>query len=181
MVVIGGDPNSPEVIDRRRLELADPAVPGFPQPYHAAEGLPLKQAEKLIGKCVAAAGRLARAALVDVVADLTHSGFKPVGCGLLLSSGRLPGTLAAILASHALIHSAEGELFRDALAEASGHCKLPLTTVKERDLFDRAAAVLDLPLDDIQVHVAEMKRYVGPPWRQDEKFAALAAWLALVA
>jgi hypothetical protein len=180
MVILGGNPNSPEVIDRRRLELADPDVPGFPQPYHAAEGLQLKQAEKLIGGCVDAAGRLARASLVKAVGELGDAGFKPVGCGLLLSSGRLPATLAGILASHTLIHSAEGELFRNALAQASRHCKLPLTTVKERELFDRAAAELDLALDDIQLHVAEMGRSIGPPWRQDEKFAALVAWLALV-
>ena len=27
----------------------------------------------------------------------------------------------------------------------------------------------------------EPGRTIGPPWRQDEKFASLAAWLALVA
>jgi hypothetical protein len=179
MVAVGGDPNLPEVLDRRRVELADPAVPGFPQPYHAAEGLQLKQAEKLIGGCVDAAGRLARASLINVVDELAEAGFKPVGCGLLLSSGRLPATLAAILASHTMIHTAEGELFRDALAQASRHCKLPLTGIKERELFDRAASALDLSLDDIQLHVAEMGRSVGPPWRQDEKLAALVAWLVL--
>jgi hypothetical protein len=180
MVAVGGDPNLPEVIDRRRVELADPAVPGFPQPYHAAERLQLKEAEDLIGGCVDAAGRMARESLVSVVGELTEAGYKPLGCGLLLSSGRLPVTLAGILASHTMIHTAEGELFRDALAQASRHCKLPLTGIKERELFDRAASALDLSLDDIQLHLAEMGRPIGPPWRQDEKLAALVAWLVLV-
>jgi hypothetical protein len=62
-----------------------------------------------------------------------------------------------------MIHTAEGELFRDALAQASRHCKLPLTGIKERELFDRADSALNLSLDDIQLHIAEMGRSVGPP------------------
>ena len=181
LVVVGGDKDAPSVIDRRRVELADPAVPGFPQPYHAAEGLQLKQAEKLIGKCVDAARRLARAGLGEVIDELIRQGYRTKGCGLLLSSGRLPGTLAAILASHALIHTAEGELFREALTHASRHFKLPVTAVKERELFDHAAATLHRPADYLQAHISEMGRAIGPPWRQDEKLAALVGWLALVA
>lgn|SRR5262245_62477736 len=181
LVVVGGEPGSPTVIDRRRIELADPSVPGFPQPYHAAEGMQLKQAEKLIGKCVDVARLLAGAGLGEVIDQVVSQGHKLVGCGLLLSSGRLPGTLAAILASHALIHTAEGELFREALNHASRHFKLPVTAVKERELFDHAAATLHIPADDLQSHISEMGRPIGPPWRQDQKLAALVGWLALVA
>jgi hypothetical protein len=49
---------------------------------------------------------------------------------------------------------------------------LPLTVVKERELFTRAS-------ERIERHVAAMGKGIGPPWRQDEKFAAVAAWLAL--
>jgi hypothetical protein len=87
--------------------------------------------------------------------------------------------LESILASHALIHTAEGELFRDALRAASRGCGLPLTTIKERELFQQAAADLHLPAERIERHVAAMGKGIGPPWRQDQKFAAVAAWLAL--
>ena len=80
--------------------------------------------------------------------------------------------LEKILASHPLLHTAEGELFRDALRAACRECGLPLTVVKERELFTRAS-------ERIERHVAAMGKGIGPPWRQDEKFAAVAAWLAL--
>lgn len=97
-------------------------------------------------------------------------------CGLLLASGRPLPALEKVLASHALIHTAEGELFREALRAASRECGLPLAAVRERDLFARGAADLGIPET-----LAEMGRALGPPWRQDEKFAAIAAWLALKA
>jgi hypothetical protein len=32
----------------------------------------------------------------------------------------------------------------------------------------------------LQRRVAELGKPIGPPWTQDQKFAALVAWLALV-
>ena len=84
-------------------------------------------------------------------------------------------------ASHALIHTAEGELFRKALVNASERYGLPVTGVKERELFDRGTVDLHIPVDKLKRHVAELGRAIGPPWRQDEKLAALAGWVALAA
>jgi hypothetical protein len=53
--------------------------------------------------------------------------------------------------------------------------------VRERELLARCASDLGLPADKLTRRLAEMGRALGPPWRQDEKFATLAAWLALVA
>lgn len=102
-----------------------------------------------------------------------------VGCSLLLASGRPLTTLAETLASHARIHTADGEHFRDALARAAERCKLPVTRVRERELLARGAAQLRFAEGELQRRVAEMGRAVGPPWRQDEKLAALAAWTVL--
>jgi hypothetical protein len=46
LVAVGGGPASPEVLDRRRIEMADD--PEAKQPYHAAEGLPLAKARALL-------------------------------------------------------------------------------------------------------------------------------------
>jgi hypothetical protein len=116
-----------------------------------------------------------------VIDELRERGHEVVGCGILLSSGRAATTLAATLASHALIHTAEGELFRDALTHASEHCELRVTGVRERELFARGAAELRVPVDELRRQVTEMGRPIGPPWRQDQKHAALVAWLALAA
>lgn len=181
LVVVAGSRRSPAVVDRRRIELADPSVPGSKQPYHAAEGLALKKAEELVRRCADEARLRARRSLRAVIADLRESGHDVVGCGILLGSGRPATTLAATLASHPLIHTAEGELFRDALTHASERCHLPVTGVRERELFARAAAELGVSEDELGRRVTELGRSIGPPWRQDEKHAALVGWLALTA
>ncbi len=181
LVAVAGQRRSPTVIDRRRIELADPGIPDSTQPYHAAEGLDLKEAEELVRRCADAARRLARRALRAAIDDLRERGHDVVGCGLLLGAGRPATTLAATLASHALIHTAEGELFRDALTHASEHCGLPITRVRERELYACGATELGIPVDELQRHLTELGRPIGPPWRQDEKHAALVGWLALAA
>ncbi len=180
LVAVAGPPYSPAVIERRRVELADPG-PDSAQPYHAAAELDLKEAEQFVRRCADRARLLAQEALRAVVDDLRKKGHVVVGCGLLLGSGRPATTLAATLASHALIHTAEGQLFREALTHASERCGLPVTGVRERELFARAAAELGVPADELQLKVTELGRPLGPPWRQDEKYAALAGWLALAA
>lgn len=37
-VVLGGPANTPAVLDRRRVEVSDPAVPRSRQPFHAGFG-----------------------------------------------------------------------------------------------------------------------------------------------
>ena len=106
-------------------------------------------------------------------------GCEAVACGLLLAASRpLPG-LAEILASHALIHTAEGELFRDVLRQASLRCGLRLAEVRERDLEEQASRSLRRSPAELQRRVADWGRALGSPWTQDEKRAALVAWLAL--
>ena len=174
-----GPPDAPVAIARRRIEMMDRGAAGVSQPYHAAVGLDIRAAERLVADCAARAAALAATALRGIVEDLRQLGHPVMGCGLLLASGRPLPELESILASHALIHTAEGELFRDALRAASRECGLPVTEVKERELFPRAAADLHLPAERIERHVGAMGKGIGPPWRQDEKFAAVAAWLAL--
>src|SRR5262249_46704682 len=96
-----------------------------------------------------------------------------------LGSGRVLPELRSILASHALIHTAEGEFFRKALVEAGEHCGLPIVGVKERELFERASAHFRMPAGALERRIAELGRSIGPPWTQDQKYAALVAWLAL--
>lgn len=179
LVGVAGPTESPVVIDRRRIELVDSTIPGSMQPYHAAERLSLKAAEEFVNRSTETARGLARSALRAVIDELRLKGYVVIGCGILLASGRPATTLAATLASHALIHTAEGELFRNALAHASKNCGLDVLGVKERDLNARAADQLGLSLDELRRRVGELGRPIGPPWRQDEKHAALVAWLAL--
>jgi len=159
--------------------MVDRGLAGAAQPYHAAVGLEIGAAESFVNTCAARAAALAAAGMRGLMADVVQLGYNVARCGLLLASGRPLPELQSILASHALIHTAEGELFRAALRAASQECGLPVTAVKERELFARAAADLHVSAGRIERHVAGMGKALGPPWRQDEKFAAAAAWLAL--
>ena len=105
--------------------------------------------------------------------------YKLNGAGVLLASGKPLPALDKILSSHALIHTADGELFREALLHASARCGLAMTCVKERELLDRAVQAFRLKPDALLRRVTELGRSLGAPWSQDEKFATLAAWLAL--
>ena len=177
LVVLAGPPRSPVVLDRRRVELTTPGIPR--QPFHAAENLPLLQAEKLIRRSETIAVDLAREALRAYLHDLRPRVHQVVAGGIVLASGRPLPHLASVLASHALIHTAEGELFRNALARACASCRLPVHRVPERELFDRASSVLRIPEGKLRTRLLALGRELGPPWTQDQKFAALIAWLAL--
>jgi hypothetical protein len=173
-VTVAGPAGSPQVLDRRVIELADAKIAGSKQPFHAAGGLPLPEAEALIGRCRKSTWALARQGLDEI-----GQGRAIGACGMLLASGRPLPELAAILASHALIHTAEGEFFRDAIAAASQERKLPMYRIKERELFNVCAAQLKRSSAELGQQLSEWGRLLGPPWRQDEKYAALAGWLAL--
>lgn len=179
LVAVAGTPRSPAVLFRRRIELVDPAVPGAKQPYHEAEGKSLPKAREIIRRCSQDANRLARKAFREAVAELEKNGHRVVGCGLLLASGRPLPPLEAILVSHALIHAADGELFRDALARAGADSGVPITRVREKELLPRVTAELRISADELKLAIRELGRSLGPPWRADEKYAALAGWLAL--
>jgi hypothetical protein len=176
LVAVAGPATEPVAVVRRRIELARRAPR---QPFHAAEGRPFAAAEDLVRRAAGEASDLAERAVEEAVAELRAGGHAPVAGGLLLAAGRpLPG-LREILASHALIHAAEGELFRDVLRRASRRCGLRLVEVGERELADRAARSLRRPAAEIQGRLAEWGKALGPPWTQDEKRAALVAWVAL--
>jgi hypothetical protein len=99
----------------------------------------------------------------------------------VLGSGKALPPLSKILSSHPLLHTAEGELFRDAVSRACQSCGLSTVGVKEKELSVRAREELGFSDTVIEQHLGRMGKTVGPPWRQDEKFATLAAWIALAA
>jgi hypothetical protein len=125
------------------------------------------------------AKRLAISSLHSLQADLAEAEFKIVRGTLLLASGRPLPELEQILASHALIHTADGELFRDSLRAACARCDFPLEGIREKELFETASKALGIEVAALNRRIAALGKALGPPWSQDEKFAALAAWLNL--
>lgn len=179
LVAISGKAGALEVLERRRLEIIDPKVSGAAQPYHFAEKLGIREAEKHIEKCTAMAARLALDGVREVLHSLRDRGFHLAGAAILLSSGRPLPALPQILASHATIHAAEGDFFRQAFREACESLKIPVTGIRERDLDERAAAVFGKAGPRVKTRIAVLGRSLGPPWTQDQKTAALAAAIVL--
>jgi len=176
LVAVAGPAAEPAAVLRRRVELSG-LTPR--QPFHAAQALPIDTAEDLVRRATEEASALAERAVRDALDELRTRGHPVVAAGLLIAAGRpLPG-LPQVLASHALIHAAEGELFRDALRRAGRACGLTLVDVRERELEGRAARSLRRSPSAIQARLAQWGKALGPPWTQDEKRAALVAWVAL--
>src|SRR5580704_11924248 len=134
MVAVGGEASSPVVLERRRLELVKPEIPGSVQPYHRAKDMKLEDAEAFLRRCAGAADEMAGAGLRDALAALAGRGYQVIGCAVLMAAGRRGGDLASILRSHPAIHTAEGEFFRNALRAAAESEGLAVTGVKEREL-----------------------------------------------
>jgi hypothetical protein len=165
----------PEVVLRERIGLTDPKLAGSKAPYHAAEKLPLEEAAAFLARCETSSRALARSALERIVARLRTDGRAPVRCGLLLAAGRPLPDLRSTLASHAWIHVGDGLHFRSALADAAAACGLEVRSVRERDV----PASLGGSSESVDDYLARQRRLLGPPWAQDQKLAALAAWFAL--
>jgi len=178
MVAVSVEKGAPTVLARQRVHLVDTFTYEFRQPYHTAEKMLLGQAREFISRMQAEARRLAYRAIRELESRTREQGMKLTRCGLLLASGRPLPVLEKILASHALIHTADGELFREAILHASGRYGLRDFTVKERELLDRAGKAFRLESEVLLRRVTELGRPFGSPWSQDEKFATLAAWLA---
>jgi hypothetical protein len=174
-----GTARTPVVLNRGRITLVDAQARWFKQPYHAAAGMNPKDAQEFLQRCATRARLLARRALRGIAASVTPQGYCLQDCGIVLGFGRPLPALAAILRSHPMLHTAEGVFFREVLARVARNCKFPVTGVSERELFARGASDLGLPAHKLRRHLAGMGKPLGPPWRQDEKYSALVAWLAL--
>lgn len=181
LVAVCLEKGAPVVLARQRVHLVETFTYEFRQPYHTAEKLLLGQARDFIERVRDEAKRLAHRAIYGLQNDLQKQGVNLTRCGLLLASGKPLPALEKTLASHALIHTADGELFREAILHASDRCGLAATCIKEREILECAGQAFRCKPADLLRRVTELGRSLGSPWSQDEKFATLAAWLALAA
>jgi len=174
LVVIGRAPSA--LIDRRRLELLPPGVPD--QLYHAAAERELEAAAELVAKTAAAVDAFVERALRKIVDEQRARARNIVACGMIGTPRESPA-LSEILASHARVHAAEGDLFRNALAAAARAAGIPLIGVSEKDAASETAHALHITPASLERRITEIGHLAGPPWRADQKLASMAAMLAL--
>jgi hypothetical protein len=178
-VVVSLGQGVPVVLQRMLLQMVKTFSYAYRQPYHTAEKMELGEAEEFVAGVRVEAEELTCAALRALKLELKKLHWQLDGGCLLLASGRALPEFAKILASHALIHTADGELFRAAIRAACARCGVRVLTIRERELLERCAEKFSLKPKDALRRATELGRELGAPWTQDEKFATLAAWLAL--
>jgi hypothetical protein len=152
-VAVGGPKAT--VLARERVVLADDDYGRFV--YHAARETPAF-ARQMVKESRQVAERRGAKALRGLVAALADH--EVVAIALPPARRALP-PLEKILASHSLVHSAEGELFRLALVAAGAKVGLAV----------RELAAGELPAVEVTT----------PPWGKDQRTAAALAWAALSA
>jgi hypothetical protein len=143
------------VLDRRRVELVDQSLPR--QPFHAVAegGLPRSVIEAVTQAAATAVARVLRSvARTDAV-------------GVVATERRLPPSLDQILASHTLLHAAEGRLFERAVIDVAADARLPVHVVEAKSI-------------EVSAAVESLRSSIGPPWQKDHKWAMTAALAALV-
>jgi hypothetical protein len=179
VVVVSLEKGEPVVLRRVRMQMVKTFSYAYRQPYHTAEKMELAEARGFVAGVRTEAEELACGTLLGLRNELKKLGWKLERGALLLASGRALPEFEKILASHALIHTADGELFREAIRRACGRCGLRVAETRERELVGSCAEAFSVRTPGLLRRVTEMGREFGAPWTQDEKFATLAAWLAL--
>lgn len=168
-----------EVIARERIEIVDEKSGGKRQPYHFARTMSLAAAGKYLDKCAEDAQRLAGAMIGTICAELRERGYRVAQCAMLTGAGRELPELSKILAAHPLIHTAEGEFFREAICAACRSMKIAVSKVREREVEKEAKAALGKSAAMAMKQIANAGKAIGSPWTREHKNAALAAWTIL--
>ncbi len=174
-VAVGGDARSPTILLRERISLLDASLPR--QVFHA---IAEQGASRSLVEVVREGARQASGAAVSRLAERLRTAGHSIETAAV-SRGRAPApeSLDRILGAHTLLHAAEGELYRDALCEASAASGLRVVRFDAREVFSEAAAAAGCPLPEFEARLAELRRTAGPPWQKDHREAAAAACLAL--
>ena len=176
VVVLRGPAASPEIVRRTELILTDPRTPATYQPYHVVMDLPWAQSQVKVKPLVRKIERVATSALGKLIGELHSEGLKVISVGI---AGAPDRDLSRIGNPHIRAHAAEGLLFRQVLESAAKANGLPSRVLIERGLEAETALTLGCAVAKLKASLAKLGRSAGPPWRGEQRAAAIAAWLAL--
>jgi hypothetical protein len=179
LIALALEKNQPIILVRQRPHLVATFSYTFRQPYHTAEKMTLDEAESFLDQQRQESRRLALETIRSAQSEAAQQSFRITRAALLLASGRPLPDLPKILASHSIIHTADGEFFREALLHACTRVNLPVTKLKDRELLATASKSLRRNPAALTRSINNLGKPLGSPWTADEKFATLAAWLAL--
>jgi hypothetical protein len=175
VVLIGGSARAPVVLDSRRIELADAAIPESVQPYHAGFGHAQRD-QRTVGRLVRLVERCARESIRSLVGEYEKSGYALLAAAVVGTSRTDPATIGN---PHIRIHALEGRLFRRVVEEGLAASRVPCTPCLESEIYAEAPRLLRRTAPDIRRELTMLGRETAGAWRAEQKSAALAAWLTL--
>ena len=175
VVAVSGDPDSLKIVHRSRVDVIDTSLPGAKQPYHYAAELPLEKGKQHISSCSVLSEAIALTAIREALQELEERQYQIKSAAVLMGSGRALPSLAQILVSHPLIHTAEGEFFRSAVIKACIELRVPVEKIRERELEHLSRSAFGRKATQILQKISGMGRIIGAPWTADHKAAATAA------
>jgi hypothetical protein len=179
LVAVAGEVGRFEVRLRCRIELLPSGDSVSRFVYHEAAKLPESQTSEFVQRAEAASQETARVAVKSVLEHLRSVDLAVKAAGIPSGSKPIPKDLSAVLRSHPLIHSAEGALFRQAIASACVGCGLAVISVREREVWLNAATTWGLKETELRKQVDGLRKSVGAPWGMDQKIASAVAIFAL--
>jgi hypothetical protein len=179
LVVVSGGVSRPEVVLRTRADLSDPTGRVRKNVYQAARSLEPAAAAAQVEAAERIAAEQAATALEQTAREAREAGAVVRSCAVVVGAFPAGARLESILASHALAHAAEGRLYQRALLEGAEACGLEAVAVPKRSIWEQGEAALGVDRDELRHRIAQLRRELGPPWAEDQKLAALAAWIAL--
>jgi hypothetical protein len=175
-VLLTGPIESPQLLDRRIIQLSDSAIPESKQPYHAGMGI-LQTDEKKVERLEKVIVKAAQGSVADLMKFVKTSGHRVRRAGLVVGSVIDP---ARIGNTHIRAHALEGLLFRTVLADALKRHDIRSSIILEKEAYKQAAGILYRTEKAIKQSLNHLGKSLPGPWRGDDKLATLAAWLALV-
>jgi hypothetical protein len=165
--------DDPTLADRRTIDMGSTEHSRFV--FHEAQALSGVDARRFVQRCETSVHRRARTEVDAMLRELGRADVRVVR-GAVVDTNKpfvaLP--LDKILASHSLVHAAEGELYRSAIVAALTRRDIDVECIPRGDVSSRAAGALGAS-SGCDRFVAALGQVAGPPWRREHKDAALAA------
>ena len=175
-VLLRGPVKSPKVIKRGEMLLADPDEPDTWQPYHVVMDLPWKEAQKAARRTTGLIRAAGSEAVGNWAREVRASSLELCGVGIVAGSLQDPSKVGN---PHIRAHTAEGQLFREALEMAADSLSLSRYCFVEEKIYEAGAPELACNAEALKARGAELGVAVGRPWRALEKAATAAAWVML--
>jgi hypothetical protein len=177
-VCVSVEDGSPEVVDRRRVELIEPGLPKHPY-EHDTVGMNAAEAERLVEEIRDSAAHCAERALSRLRSGL---GTTREMLSIALRTAplpRLPGSVAEVHASWPVTVRADAMLYHDALCTSAASLGINVDTFARGDERPRAAEAMAITAERLDQFLSGLRARLGPPWQQDHQAAAARAIAAL--